>query len=194
MNTAEKLQQTYTFADYATWSDDERWELFDGVPYAMTAPLRIHQEIVLEMGRQISNYLKSTQDRRCKVYVAPFSVRLPKQNEADDQIDTVVEPDIVVVCDKSKLDRKGCRGAPDWVVEVISPSSGIHDMNTKRDLYERHGIREYWIVHPDEPWVMVYTLSPQGTYGKPAVLAMDTPTPVNLFPELAIDWSFMQDV
>jgi Uma2 family endonuclease len=121
-------------------------------------------------------------------------VRLPKQNEVDEQVDTVVEPDIVVVCDKTKLDRKGCRGAPDWVVEVLSPSTGVHDMNTKRDLYERHGIREYWIIHPDECWVMVYTLSVQGTYGKPAVFDMEAPTAVSLFPELTIDWSFVQDV
>lgn len=190
MNNAVKLAETYTFADYDRWPEDERWELIEGVPYAMTAPLRVHQKIVFELGRQVGNHLYG---KTCEAYVAPFGVRLPKNDEADERVDTVVEPDIVVVCDKSKLDRKGCRGAPDWVVEVLSPSTGVHDMNTKRNLYERHGIREYWIIHPDERWVMVYTLSAQGTYGKPAVFAMDAPTVVSLFPELAIDWSFMQD-
>lgn len=156
MSTAEKLVQTYTYADYQNWSEDERWELIDGIAYAITAPLRIHQSVVFEVGGQIRDYLKA-QNARCKAYVAPFAVRLPKANQSDDKTDTVVEPDIVVVCDKTKLDRRGCRGAPDWVIEVLSASTALKDMNLKRDLYEKQGVKEYWIVHPEERWVMVYT-------------------------------------
>lgn len=187
---ARQSTTRYTFADYATWPEDERWELMEGVAYAMTAPSRIHQKFVFEVGRQIGNYL---QGKTCEIYVAPFAVRLPQAQQNDEQVDTVVEPDIVVVCDRAKLDRKGCRAAPDWIIEVLSPSTGVHDMNTKRDVYERHAIREYWIIHPDEQWLMVYTLTAERVYGKPVVLNMETPTHVNLFPDLAIDWSFAQE-
>lgn len=191
VSAAEKLKQKYTYADYAGWQEDERWELIEGTAYAMTAPLRIHQEIVLKVGVQIERHCQSGP---CKVYLAPFDVRLPRQNEADDEVDTVVEPDIVVICDKSKLDKKGCRGAPDWVVEVLSPATTFRDMNIKRSLYETHGVREYWIVHPEDRWVMVYTSNTNDHYDKPTIFNMDEPSPVVIFPDLAIDWSFMSDI
>lgn len=106
-STAIQLEQKYTFADYRQWPENERWELFEGVPYAMATPQRIHQEIVVQMSAQIVQYLR---DKPCKSYVAPFSVRLPRREEADDKIDTVVEPDLSVICDRSKLDKYGCRG------------------------------------------------------------------------------------
>jgi Uma2 family endonuclease len=188
MITAEELQKKYTYADYAQWPEDERWELIEGVAYAMTGPLRIHQEIVSELGRQIGNYL---QGKPCKIYVAPFDVRLPRQDEADANVETVVQPDLSIICDKAKLDKLGCRGAPDWIVEVLSPSTTLKDMNTKRSLYEQHGVQEYWIIHPEDRWLMVYTLDAQERYGKPGVFGMDEPTTVQLFPDLSIDWSFM---
>ncbi len=103
MTTAEQLKDHFYYADYCNWSESERWELIEGIAYAMNAPLRIHQEIVGELGGQIRNYL---QGKSCKWYVAPFDVRLPQQDEADDQIDTVVQPDLLVVFDLSKLDKK----------------------------------------------------------------------------------------
>lgn len=189
MPTAQKLTSTYTYADYLQWPDDERCELIDGVPYAMTAPQRIHQEVVFEVGGQIRDHLK-TQTGTCKAYVAPFAVRLPKANQNDEKTDTVVEPDIVLVCDPQKLDKRGCRGAPDWIIEVLSASTALKDMNLKRDLYEQQGVQEYWLVQPEERWVMVYTLE-QGSYGKPLVLGMDTATPVLSLAGLAIDWRFL---
>lgn len=191
MNTAEKIHQPYTYADYAQWSDGERWELIDGEPYAMTAPLRLHQDVVFELGGQVRNYL---QGKPCKGYVAPFDVRLPRTNEADAKIETVVQPDLSVICDPSKLDKLGCRGAPDWIVEVLSPSTTLRDMNTKLVLYEQHGVPEYWIIHPEEQWVMVYTLDAQGRYAKPSVYGMTEPTVVQRFPDLSIDWAFMAEV
>lgn len=189
-STAIKLEQKYTFADYNRWPENERWELFDGVPCAMATPQRIHQEIVVQMSSQIVQYVR---DKPCRSYVAPFSVRLPRRDEADDKIDTVVEPDLTVICDRSKLDKYGFRGAPDWVVEVLSPSTALRDMNTKRSLYEQHGVKEYWIVHPTDRWIMVYQLDAQGHYGQPQIFGMDEPTPVNLFPDLQIDWAFMAE-
>ena len=191
MNTAEQLHPKYSYADYAQWPEDERWELIDGVPYAMTAPQRLHQDIVFELGRQIGNYL---QGKPCKGYTAPFDVRLPRQDEADAKVETVVQPDLSVICDPSKLDKQGCRGAPDWIIEVLSPSTALKDMNTKRGLYERHGVQEYWIIHPEDRWTLIYTLDAQGRYGQPGVFGMDEPTVVQRFPELSIDWSFMAAV
>lgn len=191
MSTAEKLEQRYTYADYARWSENESWELIDGIAYAMAAPSRLHQEIVFELGRQVGNYL---QGKSCRGYVAPFDVRLPRQNEADDRVDTVVQPDLTVICDRSKLDDKGCRGAPDWIVEVLSPATTLKDMHTKTRLYEQHGVREYWIVHPTERWVMVYTLDEAGKYSRPSVYGMDAPIALQALPDLSIDWAFVEQI
>lgn len=189
MTTAPKTEQRYTYHNYLSWPEDERWELIDGMAYAMTAPMRIHQKVVSELGRQIGNYL---QGKTCEVYVAPFAVRLPQNNEADEKVDTVVEPDISIICDPNKLDKYGCRGAPDWIIEVLSPSTTFKDMHTKRNLYEKVGVREYWIVQPTESWVMIYLLDAQGQYGKPELFKLDDASPVAIFSELTIDWSFLQ--
>ena len=191
MSAAEKLELSYTYCDYSTWPDNERWELINGEAYAMTAPQRLHQGIVFELGAQIRNYL---QGKPCKGYCAPFDVRLPRKNEADDKIETVVQPDISVICDPAKLDKLGCRGAPDWIIEVLSPTTALKDMNTKRSLYELHGVKEYWLVHPEEHWLMVYGLDDQGRYGKPDVFGMDAATPVRQFPDLSIHWDFVADL
>lgn len=180
--------QTYTYGDYLNWPDDEYWELLDGVPYAMTAPKRIHQEIVTALVAQLYNHFKDT---ACSPYVAPFDVRLPEADEQDADIKSTVQPDLSVICDKDKLDDLGCRGAPDWIIEVLSPSTALKDMNTKRDLYERHGVREYWLIHPTERWVMIYALDHHKRYGKGRLFGMDEPTASLLFSTLQIDWSFL---
>ena len=188
MNASLKIQRFFTYADYCRWPNDERWELIHGKASAMTAPLRIHQKIVFEIGRQIGNYL---QGKSCEVYVAPFDVRLPQSNEADELVDTVVQPDISVICDSVKLDDKGCRGAPDWIIEVLSPSSAFKDMDTKRKLYQIHGVREYWIIHPVDQWGMVYVLNAQGCYPAPSIFALENTTQVSIFPDLSIEWQFI---
>ena len=142
----------YTYADYASWDDDTRYELIDGVAYMMSpAPGRRHQGISGELHRQIKNFLRG---KTCKVYDAPFDVRL---NAAGDD-DTVIQPDIVVVCDQSKLDDKGCNGAPDLVVEILSPSTSGKDRVLKFNKYLQAGVREYWIVDPDNNTVSAHLL------------------------------------
>ncbi|MFN3594118.1 MAG: Uma2 family endonuclease [Thiobacillaceae bacterium] len=174
----------YTYADYARWPEDQRYELIDGVAYAMTGPNRRHQAIVGEVYRQIANALES---HPCRVYLAPFDVRLPKADEADAQVDTVVQPDLSVFCDRGKLDDKGARGAPDWVIEVLSPSTAVHDHILKRSVYERAGVREYWLVHPTDRIVTVYWLT-DGEYGRPEVYELTGRTASRVLPEVAIDW------
>ena len=156
----------HTYAEYLAWSDERRYELIDGLAYAMLpTPSRQHQQLVGELFSQIHAQLRG---HPCQVYVAPFDVRLPHGSEADAAIDTVVQPDIAVFCDRSRLDDRGARGAPDWVVEVLSPATASHDQLLKRDLYERHGVLEYWLVHPADRLVTVYRLQ-AGGYGKPHV-------------------------
>jgi Uma2 family endonuclease len=177
--------QHFTYGDYCQWPDDERWELIDGEAYDMSpAPTRMHQQLVLEIGAQVHSHLR---DKPCEVYVAPFDVRLPKADEADAEVDTVVQPDVAVICDPAKLDDAGCRGAPDWIVEVLSPSTAVKDQTKKRMLYERHGVGEFWLLHPVDRVLTIYHLS-DGAYGKPEVQALTGETAVATLPGLMIRW------
>jgi Uma2 family endonuclease len=176
----------FSYADYLTWPDEERWELIDGVPYSMSpAPLRRHQDLSRLFERQIDNYL---QDKTCTMYHAPFDVRLSEQaNASDNYTDTVVQPDILVVCDKSKLDQRGCNGAPDLIVEIISPSTASRDMKEKFELYQRFAVKEYWLVHPNDQTVMVFKLLDTGLYGRADMYAAGDLVQVPLLGELEID-------
>ncbi|MBI3583318.1 MAG: Uma2 family endonuclease [Nitrospinae bacterium] len=183
----KKEDKKYNYGDYLTWPNEERWELIDGVAYDMSpAPSRIHQEISVEILRQFANYLV---DKDCKVYDAPFDVRLPKGNEKkDEDIDTIVQPDILVVCDKSKLDDKGCKGAPELIIEIVSPLTASMDYIKKLGLYERNQVKEYWIVQPVDKIVMIYKLMGNGKYGKPDIYSKEDEIKVGIFNgELVID-------
>ena len=186
MSLTQRDHQHHTYGDYCSWPDDVRYELIDGQAYAMSpGPNRRHQELVGELFRQIADALEGTP---CRVYVAPLDIRLPRGNEADDDIDTVVQPDIMVVCDRTKLDDRGCRGAPDWVIEVLSPSTASHDQILKRALYERHGVREFWLIHPVDLIVTVYHLV-DGAYGRPDIYELKDTLPCGILPEVVIDWA-----
>ena len=152
---AEK--ERYTFADVLTWPDDERAELVDGEVILMApAPTTDHQLISGELFGQFHSYLKG---KKCKVISAPFDVRLfEKDGDSAEDVDTVVEPDISIVCDPSKLDEHGCKGAPDMVVEILSPATRRHDRLIKFNLYQRAGVREYWIVDPTGKDVQAFVL------------------------------------
>lgn len=156
---AEKIN--YTFADVLSWDEDERIEIISGKVFMMATPSRIHQKITGELFRQLANFLEGKQ---CEVYAAPFGVRLFEQDgDSEENVDTVVEPDISVVCDRSKLDKRGCKGAPDMIVEVLSPSTLRHDRLVKLNLYQQAGIREYWIIDPENRAVQVFLQDGSGS-------------------------------
>lgn len=179
----------YTYGDYLSWSDDRRYELIDGKVYLMApAPSRKHQKISVELLRQISMFLF---DKKCEVYNAPFDVRLPEGEEKEEDIITVVQPDILIVCDENKLDKWGCKGAPDLIIEIISPSSGGRDRKDKRDLYERHGVKEYWLVDYNEKTVEVYLLDEDKKYGKSAVYLAEDKISVSILSDLEVDLSYV---
>jgi len=149
---ARKDDRHYTYSDYLQWDDDQRWELIDGVPYLMSAPTRWHQKIIGNLFVMLHNLLKGN---TCEVYVSPFDVRL----NADTLDNTVVQPDILVVCDTDKLNDAGLKGAPDFVVEVLSPTTSNKDRFLKFDKYRQAGVKEYWIVEVDAKKVSAHILS-----------------------------------
>ncbi len=155
-----KEKERYTFADYLTWDENERIEIIGGEAFLMAAPSSKHQEISMEISRQLANFLVG---KPCRVYPAPFNVRLfEKDGDAPEDVDTVVEPDISVICDRSKIDARGCKGAPDLIVEILSPSSLRNDRLVKLRLYQRAGVREYWIADPENKTVQVFLLNSNG--------------------------------
>ena len=178
-----KSEQIYSYVDYLTWDEDVRWELLDGIPYMQAAPSRIHQEMSLSLLMQFAIYL---QGKSCKVYHAPFCVRLDVEKN-DNDIKNVVEPDITIVCDDSKLDERGCKGSPDIIVEILSPSTGKIDKVTKFNKYEKAGVKEYWILEPDQKLVSVFLLQLNGRYGRPEMYTDEDKIKVSIFPDLEID-------
>jgi Uma2 family endonuclease len=179
----------HTYADYLTWSRDYGDELINGVAYVREppSPSQLHQEIVGEIYRQAANALKGNPSR---VFVAPFDVRLPRADEADDDVDTVVQPDVLIVSDARKLDGRGVRGAPDWVVEVVSPGTARHDQTKKLSAYERAGVPEFWLVRPADRTVSIYRLS-GSSYGRDVLHKLQGRTPVTSVPGVMIDWDLL---
>ena len=177
-------KQYYTFADALEWGEDERVEIIDGEVVMMAPPLREHQRILMALSRQIANFLDG---KRCEVYPAPFGVR-PFEEEGDrpEEVDTMVEPDITVVCDPEKLDKYGCKGAPDFIIEILSPSTRRMDLSVKYRLYQRAGVREYWIVDPDTKTVQVFRLE-DGRYDAPDVYTAGAVVPCGIWEGFGID-------
>jgi len=178
-------EREYTYGEYLTWQDGKRYEIIEGVVYNMSpAPYRRHQRISGELHRQFANYLLG---KECEVYAAPFDVRLPVGEEADEDINSVVQPDLVVVCDLKKLDDRGCKGAPDLAIEVVSPFSADRDRKIKKELYQRAGVKEYWLVDYDQNIVEVYLLNEKGEYDKPMVYTEKDKVSIGIFTDLNID-------
>lgn len=181
-------RQGYTLADALSWEEQDRIELIDGYPVMMAPPARRHQESVAALMGQLYDYLKG---KKCKVYPAPFGVRLfEKKKDRPEDVDTLVEPDITVVCDQDKLDDMGCKGAPDLVMEVLSPSSQRHDRYTKFKLYQRAGVREYWLVDPDTKSVQVFLLE-DGRYSAMDYGEVGDHVKVNVLEGCSIDLSLV---
>jgi Uma2 family endonuclease len=162
-SSALDLEKRYTLADWRSWPDDERWELINGVAYNMSPAPRVkHQERAFELGRKLANYLEN---KLCKVYMAPLDVFLPEPGlktmddaSKSDSSDTVVQPDVLAVCNPDKIHDNGIHGAPDFVVEVLSDSTANKDFSIKLELYEKNGVREYWIIQPETTTVFQYVL------------------------------------
>ncbi|HTM66455.1 MAG TPA: Uma2 family endonuclease [Flavipsychrobacter sp.] len=146
----------YTYVDYLKWTIEERLELIKGKIFRMSpAPDRKHQELVSNLHGYLWSFLR---EKTCKAFVAPFDVRLPRESQRDEDVITVVQPDVCVVCDHAKLDKRGCIGAPDIVIEVLSPSNNRKELKNKYEVYEESGVKEYWIVSPQDHSFLVYTL------------------------------------
>jgi Uma2 family endonuclease len=176
----------HTYGEYLTWPDNRREELIDGVAYIREAPAptRVHQKLLGCLYSQLDAALAG---KPYDIYLAPFDVRLPKADEADEEVDTVVQPDILIVRDLDKLDDRGMRGAPDWLAEILSPSTAHHDRVVKLAAYERAGVREVWLVHPIDLTVAIYRLE-AGYYGRATILELKGQTQLIAVPCVTIDW------
>lgn len=176
------LNKTYSYADYLLWRFKERVELFKGKILEMSpAPNRRHQDVSINLTLGIGNIFKG---QKCKLYTAPFDVRIPKQGIEDEDIFSVVQPDLCVICDPNKLDERGCIGAPDLVVEILSPSNSKKEMKEKFQLYEESGVREYWIIDPNQESVLINVLE-NGKYHTQNPIVDDEVSSI-IFPNLKI--------
>ena len=177
-------EKSCTLADVLQWPEDSRVELIDGKPVMMAPPSREHQRISGALFAQLFGFLR---DKPCQVYAAPFAVRpFEQQDDTPGDVNTMVEPDISVICDPSKLDEIGCKGAPDLVIEILSDSTRRHDRIVKYNLYQRAGVREYWIVDPTLHTVQVYVLE-DGRYNAADAYTTSAAVPVEVLPGCVID-------
>lgn len=180
-----KEDEHFTYADYLTWPDDERWELIDGEAYDMSpGPGMRHQRLSACLTAKMYAHLDG---KPCQVFAAPFDVRpLADSAMSDDQVDTVVQPDLLVVCDDAKLEERGVVGAPDLVIEILSPCTARKDLTNKFDLYERAGVREYWVIFPEQKIIQIYRLE-DGRYGRCQVVGPGDLLEVPWLDELKLD-------
>lgn len=170
-----------TYAEYLAWTDEPRFEIIDGIPYMQAAPSRQHQRTVTQLTGELYAFLKG---KTCEVYTAPFDVRLSATE--DDEEYQVVQPDISVICDERKLDDKGCKGAPDLIVEVLSPSTWQRDRIEKLNKYQKHGVKEYLLIYPNEKIVEQYILEENRMYGTPGIFNEKDVFRFHIFPECEI--------
>jgi Uma2 family endonuclease len=179
----------HTYADYLEWSREYGDEIVDGVAYVREppSPAPIHQQLLFELSYQLRCVLEGTS---CHVYIAPLDIRLPKSDESDEKIETVVQPDVFIVRDRGKIDERGVRGAPDWLAEVLSPSTASYDQSVKIPLYERAGVPEVWLIHPTDRTLAIYRLE-DGRYGRPIYQELKGQTLLSAVPGVSIDWDRM---
>jgi Uma2 family endonuclease len=190
MPLSKKVRE-YTYADYLKFPDDERWEIIDGVPYMQSAPSWQHQSISRELLRQFSNYLLRNS---CEVFASPFDLRLSNAEGEDENVTNVYQPDLVVICDKSKLRGTGYHGIPNLIIEILSPSTAKTDRLLKFNIYEKFGVKEYWIVEPDMKLLSVFILQDNNRYGRPELYTETDNVKVSIFPDLVIDLNIVFDI
>lgn len=181
-----KEDKAYTYADYLKFPNDERWEIINGIPYMQSAPTWQHQSISRELMLQFGEYLRNNQ---CQVFAAPFDLRLPKAEEDDENVTNVYQPDLLVVCDKSRLKGTGYYGIPSLIIEIVSPTTVRNDRLIKFNLYEKVGVNEYWIVEPDTKLVSVFVLQDNNRYGRTELYTETDYVTVSIFLDLIIDLS-----
>ena len=178
-----KAEKFYTYEDYCKFNDEKRREIINGVIYSLASPSKEHEEILVNLLTDFNTYLR---DKKCKVYTS-FDVRLPKKGETKNTASNVVRPDIFVVCDEKKLLRYGCVGAPDLVIEILSPSTGGIDKIKKFNLYQEQGVLEYWIVDPHAQTIDRFTLDVDtGKYHRAEIFSRDDAITPVIFPALTI--------
>lgn len=177
----------FTYADYLTWPDDERWEIIDGIAHNMSpSPTVEHQEIFADLIAQFRAFLRG---KTCRL-IPDCDVLLPKSTEPDAEIRTVVRPDLAVVCTPEKIEGKRIRGAPDLIVEIVSPASASYDHVKKKYMYDRAGVKEYWLVDPSSRCVTVYVVDPTtGRYAEGDLIEGEGKIPVGVLPGLEIDFT-----
>lgn len=184
------LSARYSYADYLTWQLDEAIELIKGkISLMAPAPNVKHQRLSMTLSGQLFNHFRH---QACQVFAAPFDVRLYDRRQsilANQDIFTVVQPDLCVICDPAKLDEQGCNGAPDWIIEIVSKSSSKRDAQIKHALYAESGVKEYWLVFPYESIIQQFVLNDQGQYQLRCSFADDDMATSHLFPDLSIDLS-----
>ncbi len=180
------LNKSYTYSDYLSWQFKERVELIKGKLFKMSpAPNRIHQKIA---GELIAIFVTFFRGKKCQVFPAPFDVRLPIASK-NGMASTVVQPDLSVICDVAKLDEQGCNGAPDLIIEILSPGNSKKEMREKFEVYEESGVREYWMVDPQEKIVLIYVLNESGQYIGLQPLTDEQIASPSIFPELKVNLS-----
>jgi len=186
MAVLKRDEDYHTYADYLVWSRTYGDELINGTAYVREppSPLPPHQLVVGDLYRQIGNALEG---KSARVFIAPMDIRLPKSDEEDDQVDTVVQPDVFIVSGLQKVDKRGVRGTPDWLAEVLSPSTARHDQVVKLPVYERAGVREVWLINPIERTLAIYLLE-GGRYGPATILELKGQTRLTAVPGVTVDW------
>jgi len=179
------LSKTYSYADYLKWTFEDRLELIKGRIFQMTpAPASVHQRISWIISGEIYHYLKN---KPCQAFTAPFDVRLPRKGEQEDQkIFTVVQPDICLICDLSKIDARGCTGAPDIIIEILSPGNNQKELRNKYEVYEETGVKEYWIVSHQDKTFLKYTLT-ANQYQPSKMMTIDDMITTPILPGFELD-------
>jgi Uma2 family endonuclease len=189
MTVSQRDTERHTYGDYLEWSRDYGDEIIDGVAYVREppSPSGTHQELVAELFYQLRCALEDTPRRVC---IAPLDVRLPRSDESDEKIETVVQPDLFIVSDRSKLDARGLRGPPEWLAEVLSPTTASYDQSVKIPLYERAGVLEVWLTHPMDRTLAIYRLE-DGGYARPTYQELKGQTLLTAVPGVSVDWDRM---
>lgn len=178
------IDKTYSYADYLKWTFDERLELIKGKIFKMTpAPASGHQRLSWIISGELYQHLKG---KTCQAFSAPFDVRLSRKGTSDKSVYTVVQPDICVICDPAKIDKRGCTGAPDIVIEILSPGNNQKELRNKYEVYEESGVLEYWIVSPQDKTFLKYTLM-DGLYQPSRLLTIGDQVTTNILPGFVLD-------